>query len=308
MSERDAVFHGSSGYLSPSPRPVVTIGNFDGVHRGHQALVARVVERARQSGCPSCVYTFDPSPVEVLSPDRRGPRIQTMAERVELLLRLGIDHVVIEKFDLAFAAHDADWFAREVLTRRLGASAVVVGADFRFGRGRQGTVQELPRLLAVDVEPFGQVCADDTPVSSSRVRALVASGSVEMAAKLLGRPHRVVGQVVHGDGRGRKIGFPTANLLPETELLPALGVYAAKVWIEGVPRPAVVNLGVRPTFGRGGVSLEAHLLGWSGEIYGHRVSVDFVARIRSEEKFPTVDALIERIGVDASLAAELLQG
>jgi len=231
-----------------------------------------------------------------------------MAERVDLLFQLGIHHVVIERFDLDFAAHDADWFAREVLTRRLAASAVVVGADFRFGKDRSGSVGELPKSLAVDVEPFGQCLSEDAPISSSRVRALVASGAVESASRLLGRPHRVVGAVVHGDGRGRKLGFPTANIAPETELLPALGVYAARVWVEGAPISAVVNLGVRPTFGRGGVSLEAHLLDWTGDLYGHRLAVDFVARIRSEEKFASVEALVARVQQDQSHASDILRG
>jgi riboflavin kinase/FMN adenylyltransferase len=296
------LFAGSSSY-DPSLRPVVTIGNFDGVHLGHQALLRRTIARAREAGRPACAFTFDPLPVEVLRPQARAPRVQTHEERLAGIGAAGVDHIVVERFDLDFARHDPSWFVEEVVRGRLGAVAVVVGWDFRFGRDRAGTLADLGR--AVEVESFGPWSIDEEAVSSSRIRARVLEGDVVGAARLLGRPHRVRGPVVHGDGRGRTIGVPTANVAPLTELRPARGVYACRVVIDGQPLPAAANIGVRPTFDGQQESLEVHLLDWSGDLYGQVIDVEFIARIRGEQRFDGPEALIAQIRRDLEAAREL---
>jgi riboflavin kinase/FMN adenylyltransferase len=288
---------------------VLTIGNFDGVHLGHRALLERVIARARAEGRTSCAYTFHPSPVDVLRPDRRPPRIQSLEERVATIAGLGVDRVVVERFDRAFAEHDARWFAEEVVQRRLRAVAVVIGWDFRFGRGRAGGPAELVSSLPVDVEQVGPILVDGDPVSSSRIRQLVRDGDVAAAARLLGRPHRVTGEVVVGDGRGRTLGFPTANVAARTELLPALGVYAVRVDVGGpAALQGVVNLGVRPTFDGHGTRLEAHLLDFSGDLYGQTLRVEFVARLRGEQRFASLQELVDQVQRDLRAARRLLDG
>jgi riboflavin kinase/FMN adenylyltransferase len=300
------VYDGSLSYPSPTPGPVVTIGNFDGVHLGHRALLARVQERARTLGAPVCAYTFEPMPVEVLRPLQRMPRIQSLEERIATLGDAGVDQIVVERFDREFSNREARWFAEEVLGRRLGCRAVVVGWDFRFGSGRSGSVEALREWLGVPVEAFGPWTLGDEVVSSSRIRGMVARGEVEAAARLLGRPHRVTGTVIRGDGRGRQLGFRTANLAVSTELLPAPGVYA--VWVsladESV-HPGVMNHGVRPTFGAG-LSTEVHLLDGDRDLYGQSLGVSLNARLRGEQRFSSVDALKTQIRDDIAAARRQL--
>ena len=294
------VHRGSDRTPRQSPGPVLTIGNFDGVHRGHQALLARVIGQARAHGTRSCAYTFDPSPVEVLRPELRRPRIQSLEDRLEALGSYGIDEVIVEAFDLDFARHDAAWFASEVIGRRIGAQAVVVGWDFRFGHGREGDATALAGLLPIPVEQVPALSMDGEVVSSSRIRNLLLEGDVDGAARLLGRPYRIRGRVVHGDGRGRTIGFPTANIDATTELLPANGVYA--VWLTSTDgrRAAVANLGTRPTFDGVGRRLEAHALDGASDLYGQDVAVDCVARLRGEVKFSSKDELVAQIARDCA--------
>lgn len=299
------VIVGSTAWVGP--QPVLTIGNFDGVHRGHQELLGRLIARARSLGAPATVYTFDPPPRVVLEPGRHPPRILSLPDKVALLGEHGVDRVVVETFDRAFARNPASWFVEEVLSRRLNPLELWVGHDFRFGRGREGTAalvqQALPDL------PFSQLDAEregDAIISSSRIREAVAKGQVALAERMLGRSHRLRGLVVPGDGRGRTIGVPTANVDPVTELLPARGVYAVRlVDAAGAVHAGVANLGVRPTFNLRTYTVEVHLLDYEGDLYGQQVSVDFVARIRSEQRFSGAEELVARIRQDILLAREL---
>ncbi len=293
----------SSRALKPGPR-AVAVGNFDGVHAGHRAVVAALAEVAAARGAAPVVYTFDPAPTAVVAPERHQPRIVDVADRARLLLEAGVEEVVVERFSAAMAAHPARWFAREVLARRLGAVAVVVGHDFRFGQGREGDADALRGWLpGVEVLEVPAVTRGGEPVSSSRIRREVAAGAVEEAAAMLGRPHQLRGTVVPGDQRGRTLGFPTANLRLETELLPAHGVYAARVVVDGAaPRSAVMNLGTRPTVDGLRVVPEVHVLDFDGDLYGREIEVALVSRLREERRFPSLDALVAQIRADADAA------
>lgn len=299
--------HLGAAAAPPSPC-VVAIGNFDGVHLGHRAVFARLAELGAAHGVPTCAYTFDPAPTAVVAPQRHQPRILTVAERVRRLGEAGIDRIVIEPFTRAWAAHPARWFAEEVLGRRLHARAVVVGWNFRFGAGREGDVDGLRAWLAgVEIAALGPVEAGGAVVSSSRVRRLVQAGDVEAAAALLGRPHALTGTVISGDRRGRTIGFPTANLENEVELLPANGVYAVRASVDrGAPLPAVLNVGTRPTVDGTRLSIETHVLDFDGDLYGRELRVDLVARLREERRFPALDALVAQIREDVARAREIL--
>ncbi len=297
---------GSSAYPPTGPGPVVTIGNFDGVHRGHRALIERARSLAAPDGLPVCAYTFDPAPRDVLRPDNDVPRIQTLSDRVATLRGAGVDQVVVEPFDRAFAARPPEWFASVVLADRLRAAAVVVGWDFRFGRARRGNPAVLAEHLRVPVVTVDAVVDDDGVVSSSRIRRAVREGRVEAAAAVLGRPHEVVGTVVEGARRGRLLGFPTANIAPQTPLLPALGVYAVRVEVDGVELGGVANVGRRPTFDDGPVQLEVHLLDWEGDLYGRPLRAGFVGRLRGEQRFAGPEALVAQIDADIDTARRRL--
>ena len=300
-------FAGADAYPDTLPRPVVTIGNFDGVHRGHRVLLERTIARARALDTNALVYTFHPAPRDVLRPDNDIPRIQALEDRVATLHAVGIDHVVVEPFTLALAGREPEWFAREILARRLRAQALVLGWDFRFGARRAGTTADLREWLSVPVEQVEAVRAAGDIASSSRIRQLVRSGDVATAATLLTRPHRVRGTVVHGDARGRGLGFPTANLALDTPLQPAPGVYAVLTDLgQGAPRPGVANFGRRPTFGGGAEVLEVHLFDYDGDLYGQALAVDFVARIRGERTFDGIEALKAQIDSDIQAARDVL--
>ncbi len=300
------VFQGSEGYKGP--RPVVTIGNFDGVHLGHQFLIARTLKEAKELGAPTCAYTFEPPPQFVLNPDRHPPRILSLDDKLMLLAECGVDSVVVENFDMAFSAHPALWFATEVLGARLNPMAMVVGHDFRFGLGRSGTSKELkemlPSLLVHQVDPLE---VEGMIASSSRIRELIAAGAVCEAAVLLGRPYFIRGDVEHGDGRGKGLGFATANLELSSNLTPGRGVYAVEAEQDGCRYPAVANLGFRPTFGGRTFSTEIHLLDFEGDLYGKQMTVHFMGRIRDEMRFDSVDQLKIRITQDVIAARGILE-
>ncbi len=278
----------------------VAIGNFDGVHLGHRQVLDHLLTLSKGTGASPWVYTFDPPPTVVIAPERHQPRLVTLAHKLELLAGLGVSGVVVEPFTAAFAAQSAEMFAREVLRGRLGASAVAVGWDFRFGSGRGGDVDALRAALpGVDVTQVAPLLRDGEPVSSSRIRRLIQAGDLDAAAAFLDRPHRLSGTVVHGDARGRTIGFPTANIANEVECLPALGVYAVRARLpDGIWRPAALNLGVRPTFNGVGQRVEVHILDWAGDAYGQPLDVDIVRRIRGEQRFPSMEALVAQIRAD----------
>lgn len=290
----------------------VTLGNFDGVHRGHQALVSEMVGWARAASAAAVVLTFDPHPARILNPSQAKGALMTLDQKAEVIASLGVDRLVVLPFTEELARLSAEEFARLVLRGALGALCVVVGQDFRFGRGRAGDVaalSELGRSLGFVVKGLLPVLDEGTPVSSSRIRDRLSEGDVAKAAHLLGRAFYVDGTVVRGDGRGRKLGFPTANLAVRNETLPLSGVYACRVrpGNGAAPWRAVANLGRRPTFGGGEPVLEAHLLDFDGDLYGAEVRVEFVARLRAERTFSGPVALLEQIRADAAAARRVLE-
>ncbi len=304
--------YGGSERVLPAERGcVLTVGNFDGVHLGHQALLAAVVERARALSRPAAVYTFDPHPRRVLAPDRAEPLLMTPAQLESELSARGIDVLVREPFTADFSRLDAEAFLSEVLHARLAPAEIFVGRDFHFGKGRGGSDDTLAQLgpgLGMRVVIIPQVRAGGGDVSSTRVRRALGAGDVADAALCLGRPYAIRGRVVVGDRRGRTLGFPTANLEPENELVPANGVYATRVRFldpsaSGARSwPAVTNVGTRPTFAVGRVGVETHLLDWDGDLYGRPLEIGFVARLREERRFPDVEALRRQIAADAEAA------
>ena len=302
-------------HLRPSERPfgspVVTLGNFDGFHLGHRAIIERTVERARSAASSSVVFTFTPHPIAVLKPGHAPAMITSLARRLLLLRRHGVDGVVVRRFTREFARLLPEDFVRQVLIDSLGVRAVVVGYNVNFGRDRTGTpalLAELGARLGFDVEIVPPVVRDGVQVSSSLVRKRIAEGDVEGAADLLGRPHALLGKVRVGDRRGATIGFPTANVYPRGGMLPPDGVYAVRVGLDGEAplRPGVANLGTNPTFGVKRRRLETHLFDHHGELYGRAIEVTFQKRLRGEEKFPSLDALVRQIRTDAGIARRLL--
>lgn len=301
----------------PPPRAVVTIGTFDGVHVGHRAIMDTVVQRARALGGTAVVYTFDPHPRKVVSPERAPGLLTTLEQKLELIAASGIDLTVLEPFTTSFSDTPPEHFVRGYLHARVRPVEVYVGYNFRFGHHREGSMQMLTELgpwlgFAVTIIPEVTIAEED--VSSTRIRATLAEGEVEMAARLLGRPYPIRGPIVEGDRRGRTIGFPTANLRPENEILPAPGVYAGTVRFldsgqpaAGSALPAVTNVGRRPTFQtEGGLVAEAHVLDFDGDLYGRRVEFSFEYRLRAERRFSSLDALKEQIGHDVKEARRRL--
>jgi riboflavin kinase / FMN adenylyltransferase len=309
---------------SRCPRPeegsAVTIGAYDGVHLGHQAVIAEVRRRAESRGLRSAVVTFDRHPASVVRPES-APRLLTdLDQKLELLGSTGIDYCLVVTFDEARSQESPDAFVREVLADCLAARVVVVGEDFHFGHQRKGNVallRELGDELGFEVEGIDLVDADGRPagdharVSSTRIRHALAEGDLVGANALLGRPHEVRGVVAHGDERGRELGFPTANVsVPGDILLPADGIYAG--WYErpdGSVHPTAISLGRRPTFYAEAHAslLEAHLLDFAGDLYGEKAKVRFVAYLHPEIRFDSVDDLVAQIGRDCDEARRILE-
>jgi riboflavin kinase/FMN adenylyltransferase len=289
----------------------LAIGNFDGVHVGHQHIFALARQKAHARGGQAGVLTFDPHPAKVLAPDVAPPLICPLERRLELIAACGIDLVVVEPFDRALAALSPEAFMGDVLCGALGARDIVVGPDFTFGRGRAGTVDTLRTAgaacgFSVTVAP--QVTASGLVASSSKIRELVLEGRVGGAARLLGRNFELSGEVVRGAGRGRSIGIPTANVQTKNELLPRGGVYAGYVRIDQERSQAAINVGTNPTFTRGdALSIEAHLLDWQGDLYGRTVTVELVERLRPEQRFSDAAELVAQIRRDILSARELLK-
>ena len=289
----------------------VTIGTFDGVHRGHQSLVARLVSHAKETGRLAGVLTFDPHPRAVLYPEDSPGYLSTLDERIALLRDLGPDLVVVAPFDHSLAAMPADRFVGG-LVDRLRMVELWVGEGFSLGRDREGTpsrLAELGKSLGYALRVIGPVFDDGSPISSTRIRELIREGDVAAANHLLGRCYRLSGAVVSGDHRGRKLGFPTANLRPDPmRVLPANGVYAAWAAWGGACRAAVVNIGHRPSFEGRDYLLEVHVLDYQGSLYGKNLDLHIVQHLRPEMRFERVDELIAQIGRDVNAARRLLQG
>ena len=294
---------------------VLTIGNFDGLHRGHDALLRAVVERGRELRAPTGVYTFEPHPRKVLSPDVEVPRLMTFGQLRLALERARVDFLVREPFTLEFSSLSAEAFLSDVIRDRIAPREIFVGRDFHFGKGASGsgdTLTSIGPTLGIRVTVIAQVRSGERDVSSTRVRELLREGEVAEAAGCLGRPYAIWGSVVVGDRRGRTLGFPTANLEPENELIPQNGVYASTVRLfrgdslDDASHAAVTNVGTRPTFAAGRVLVETHLLDFEGDLYGRRLELAFHCHIRGERRFSGPEELSEQIRRDAERARELL--
>ncbi len=288
--------------VPPDARPsVVALGIFDGVHLGHRAILATALTRARASALEAVACTFDPHPMEVLQPERAPRPITSLDERLTLIGDSGIDAVVVLAFTREFAAIEPEAFVKDVLLERLHAREIVVGYNHRFGRGARGDA----RLLEALAERSGfraHVVPPKTMagaiVSSSEIRAALGRGDVTTAARDLGRPYAIEGRVTSGAGRGRTLGFPTANIASDLAVLVARGVYWGRVHVGGRGHSAVVNVGVRPTFGETALAVEAHLLDFEADIYGQRVRLELLGRLRDEMRFPSVEELKAQVARD----------
>ena len=280
----------------------VAVGVFDGVHWGHRAIFERLKEAAAEKGIGTVALTFDKHPAELLAPDKAPPYVSTLDQRIELIRAAGVEHTVVAEFDEALANLTHEEFAAQVLDDTLRARHIVVGGNFRFGRGRKGDVRYLSSIgpaMGMGVSVVSSVIIGGAPVSSTRVRSLVGRGEMEEAAKLLGRRFALRGTVVPGDQRGRTLGFPTANIqTAPRQLLPGRGVYAADVTIGGSTYNGLCNVGCRPTFGCRGETVEVHLIGFTGDLYGTTLDVVFVRKLRDEIAFESPEKLVEQIKRD----------
>lgn len=280
-----------------------TIGNFDGVHRGHQAMLNVLTSRARAENVPAIAVTFDPHPIALLKPDATPPALTTIEHRAELLHRFGVDVTLVLRTDRSLLALTAEEFFETVVRSQLKARGLVEGPNFFFGRNRSGNITVLRTLcgnhgLSFDVAPPATV--DEQLVSSSVIRSLLETGEMANAVRLLGHNYRMTGRVGTGAQRGRTIGFPTANLVDVNTLIPANGVYAGTVAIHGTRHSAAINIGPNPTFGEAAQKIEVHLLDYSGDLYGQTLDVDFIERVRDVRRFSGAEELKAQLAQDIS--------
>ena len=285
----------------PGERHLV-LGNFDGVHRGHRVLIEHAVALAQRSGGVSSALVLEPHPQELLNP-LGAPKLLTLPpERERLLREMGLQEIVVASYDASFSNYDAHAFVEEVLVAKLGARSVSVGTSYLFGKGASGDVnklREMSKKLGFAVHPLTLYCLEGVVVSSSTIRQALLRGDLQHALDLLGHEWRIIGQVVHGDGRGRTIGFPTANLsISSRAQLPKHGVYTGTASWSGGEHPALIYIGDRPTVGIGTVRVEAHLLGFSGELYGEELALDIQHYLREETRFANLEELKEQIAKD----------
>ena len=303
------VLHGTENLPPEARGAALAIGNFDGVHRGHQALLQAAKDAAAKTGSKAGVILFEPHPREVFQPDKPHFRLTPLPRKLALLEAAGLDLAVVLRFDAALAALSAEAFIERVLLQALGVGHVVVGYDFRFGKGRAGDPEMLSRACAahgVGVTVVAQVAQAGEVFSSSAIRAELAQGDVQGAADMLGHWWRVTGKVVGGARRGTGLGFPTANiaLAPGTAL--AHGIYAVRVLVDGKTHAAAAYLGTRPTFDDGAPMLEVFLLDFDGDLYGREIAVDFIAHIRDDRRFDSAEALTAQMQADCERARQVL--
>jgi riboflavin kinase / FMN adenylyltransferase len=292
--------------VPPDSRPsAVALGTFDGVHLGHRSILGTALARARAVGLDAVACTFDRHPMEILHPDRAPLPITTLEERLTLIGEIGVDTVIVLSFTRELAGIEPEAFVKDVLLDRLRAREVVVGYNHRFGRGARGDarlLEDLADRLGFQAHVVPPTAVDGVAVSSTEIRAALQRGDVSSAARALGRPYTIGGRVTSGAGRGRTLGFPTANIDPGRPLLVTRGVYRGVVHHPGGRHAAVVNVGVRPTFGETTLAVEAHLLDFTGDLYGHEVYLDFVARLRDEMRFSSVEDLKAQVARDIAAA------
>ncbi len=292
-------------------RPILMLGNFDGIHLGHQALLRRAVQDAKDLGGRSVVLTFEPHPLKILAPERAPRLILTHKDKMSLLQSFGVNAVIIQRFDSAFASVEAEAFVRDYLARRIGVHKMWVGKDLRFGKGRKGRVEDLIRWgkeEGFEVGVIEPIELDGQRVSSSRIRALIERGEMREASEHLGRYHFISGRVASGHGRGRHLGYPTANIVARTEVLPLDGIYASIMQVDEQQWPCVTSVGLNPTFGEGPRTVESYIFDFAGDLYDQTVKLFFVQRIREEKKFPSAELLVEQIRQDVLSAQEILRG
>jgi len=279
----------------------VSIGNFDGVHRGHAKIIGRLIAQARRLGEAAVVFTFHPTPAQVLRPDRAPPPLTWLERKVQLLADLGVDAVVAYPTEEAFLQLSPREFFDRIVRGSLDAQVLVEGPNFYFGHDRAGDVQRLgefcreAKVLLEVVEPF---YVDDQLVSSSRIRSLVREGRVSEARRMLTQPYRIHGRVMHGAGRGAELGYPTANLGAVDTLLPSEGIYAGRAFAEGRTWPAAISLGPNPTFDEGALKVEVHLVGYRGDLYDRDLEVDFLSRLREIKRFQSIGDLVAQMDQD----------
>jgi riboflavin kinase/FMN adenylyltransferase len=291
--------------------PALTIGNYDGLHLGHQAIIKRVIERAKEGRCEAVVLTFEPHPVKFLHPQLQIPLITPYRKKMMLLEQLGVDVTINLPFTKDVARMSAEEFIRNIVLNRIAPRYVIVGFNFTFGKGRTGTAEELKKLgerLGFAVEIMPPYSVGDEVVSSTRIRELILEGRIQEANRLLGMNFLILGTVIHGHARGKILGFPTANLEIAEDLYPKAGVYAASVIVANKTYQAVVNVGTNPTFGDEKFAVEAFLFDYQGDLYGKELQVALVSRLRDEQTFPSPGELIRQIELDVHQAKEILRG
>jgi riboflavin kinase/FMN adenylyltransferase len=304
------IVRGLKNFTERLPNPVLTLGNFDGVHLGHQAIFKKVIERAREIQGTSIAFTFEPHPLKVLAPERSPKLLSTFHGKMKLIAEAGIDVVICADFTRSFADQNPEDFARSVLCEKIGVKEVYVGYDYTFGKGREGGIESLKKMGLIcgfQVEEVEAIRVDSKVPSSSAIRELISSGKVEDAAQLLGRYYAIEGEIVHGSRRGHDLGFPTANLRTPNERIPSNGVYAVRAEAEGRRYQGVAAIGVRPTFETGFFSIEVFLFDFDGDLYGKQMEVSFVGFLREERKFPDVQSLIVQMQRDVDEAKKILQ-
>jgi riboflavin kinase/FMN adenylyltransferase len=305
------IIHNLNQLEQPLKNPVLTIGNFDGVHKGHRALFQLVKDRAAAIGGQSAVMTFDPHPIKIMRPDTSPLLITLTEQKLSLIGNSGIDVILCLPFTKEFAGISAEDFVRKILVEKIGVREVVVGYDYSFGAGREGNISLLEVMgeeLGFRIHVVEPVSIDGILVSSTSVRDLVRQGDLKTAKILLGRDYQIFGTVVKGMNRGgRLLGFPTANLEPVDELVPKEGVYAVNVTLDGVNYDAVTNIGNNPTFGNKLSSIETHLLDFSGDMLGKKIRVSFLERLRDEKAFKGIEELAEQIGRDIENARRIFK-
>lgn len=306
------LYHSLNDY-KPVRKPVVTIGTFDGVHIGHQKILAGLRQHATEAGGEVVLLTFHPHPRKILFPDQPAPELlNTIGEKISLLEAQGVDHLIIQPFTREFGQVEYDQFVKEILRRQLGVDTLVIGYDHQFGRNRMGNITTLRKMsdeLQFNVIEIPEQDIDHAAVSSTRIRIALKNGEVSTAAALLGYNYRLSGTVVHGNKRGKELGYPTANIQPESpdKLIPGNGIYVVKVHRAGKTYGGMLNIGTRPTFDNGARSIEVNIFSFSEEIYGEKLELEFLHRIRDELKFSSAKELVARIDQDKIESLRILE-
>ena len=303
------IVRGTKNISGPFPYPVVTLGNFDGVHAGHQILFRKAAEIAREKEGTSIAFTFEPHPLKIIAPEKVPPLLTHFHKKMELIEACNIDSVICADFTRKFADQRPRDFSKDILKEKIGAREIVVGFDYAFGRGREGTIPYLKKMgeeFGFVVNVIDPIQLDGLTVSSSHVRELIEAGNMESAQKFLGRHYSIVGPVVSGYKTGQAIGFPTANIDTSKVQIPGTGVYAVRMIYQKKSYDAVANIGFNPTFQRDRLSVEVHIFDFNQAIYGKEIEVEFISRIRSEIEFESKDDLVVQINKDIEQAKTIL--